>query len=69
MDQLITVQQLATWCQVPVTTIYRWRHVGTGPPGIRVGRFVRFDPADVRRWIASQKTADLTSNAGPNGAA
>jgi excisionase family DNA binding protein len=46
---------LADALQVPVATIYRWRHRGEGPDSIRVGRHLRFDPADVARWLDDRK--------------
>ncbi len=51
-DELLTVKQLAEFLQVPVATIYRWRHLGTGPRGIRVsGRHVRYRLSDVERFL------------------
>lgn len=51
-EQLLTIRQLAELLQVPVSTIYRWRHVGEGPRGIRVsGRHVRYRRADVEAFL------------------
>ncbi len=51
-DELLTIQQLAELLQVPVATIYRWRHRGEGPRGIRVsGRHVRYRRADVETFL------------------
>ena len=36
---------------VPADTIYRWRYMGTGPRGIKVGRHVRFRAEDVESWL------------------
>ncbi|MET7359414.1 helix-turn-helix domain-containing protein [Streptomyces sp. NPDC005562] len=36
-----------------VETVYQWRRKHTGPRGFRVGRHLRFDPADVRTWVES----------------
>ncbi len=41
-EELLTVQQLAELLKVLVATVYRWRHRGEGPRGIRVGRYVRY---------------------------
>lgn len=54
---LLSVPELASMLQVPVQTIYRWRHRGEGPRPIRVGRHLRFDPADVERWLEARKAA------------
>ncbi len=52
---LMTVQGLAALLQVPVATVYRWRHLGTGPPGVRVGRYVRYRSCDVDEWLAGRR--------------
>ena len=54
--RLLSVQDLSELLQVPVQTIYRWRYLGEGPTPIRIGRYLRFDPADVARWVESRKT-------------
>jgi predicted DNA-binding transcriptional regulator AlpA len=36
-----------------VSTLYQWRHQGYGPKGRRVGRYIRYDPKEVRRWFQS----------------
>ena len=49
--RLLTIQELSDWLQVPVATIYQWRHQGKGPNGVRVGRYVRYRRVDVDEWI------------------
>ncbi len=51
LDQLLTVEDLAEYLDVPVATVYAWRHRRQGPPGFRVGRHLRFRWSDVERWI------------------
>jgi hypothetical protein len=43
---------------VPIETVYAWRKRRTGPPGFRVGRHVRYDPAAVHAWAARQADDD-----------
>ena len=50
-DRLWTVQQVADFLAVPVTTLYQWRYLHTGPAAFRVGRHLRYDPAAVRAWL------------------
>ncbi|MFI8179752.1 helix-turn-helix domain-containing protein [Actinacidiphila glaucinigra] len=38
---------------VPLETVYQWRRKRIGPRGFRVGRHLRYDPEDVRAWVAS----------------
>lgn len=57
MEKLITPQELADMVGVPVGTVYRWNHVGSGPRPIPVGRHVRYRPQDVERWLEEQSRA------------
>jgi len=52
IDRLLSVQELADYLEVPVKTIYTWRHRDTGPRGFRVGKHVRFRWRDVEAWLA-----------------
>jgi len=49
--RLMTVEEVAEYLCVPVSTLYQWRHKGTGPAAYRVGRFLRYDPVDVQSWL------------------
>lgn len=51
LERLMTVEEVAEYLGVPVNTLYQWRHKGTGPTAFRVGRFLRYDPANVRAWL------------------
>jgi excisionase family DNA binding protein len=52
--KLLSPAELAEYLDVPLRTVYVWRSVGTGPRGIRVGKHVRYRPADVDRWLDQQ---------------
>jgi len=54
LDELLSPQDLAGYLDVPVKTVYRWRHRGLGPAGFRVGRHVRYRRSDVEEWISAQ---------------
>ena len=51
LESLIDVQQLASYLDVPVKTLYAWRYRSVGPPAFRVGRHLRYRRADVQHWI------------------
>lgn len=55
LDRLLSVEELGELLQVPVATIYQWRYRGEGPEAIRIGRYLRFDPTDVKKWIDDRK--------------
>lgn len=46
----LTVDDLAERYQVPVATVRYWRHLGTGPKAVKIGRFVRYRLEDVLAW-------------------
>jgi excisionase family DNA binding protein len=54
LEPLLSPQDLADFLDVPVATIYTWRHRGHGPPGFRVGRHLRYRRSDVEQWITEQ---------------
>lgn len=56
-DRYLTPEDIAALFGVPLETVYQWRKKRTGPPGFRVGKHVRYDPAAVRAW-AEQQMAD-----------
>jgi DNA-binding transcriptional MerR regulator len=59
-DRLWSPIQLAEYLDVPVATLYAWRYQGIGPAGYRVGRHVRYDPADVIRWLKENRSDTRT---------
>ena len=57
LPQLLSVEELATLLRVPVSTVRYWRLRGEGPKPLKIGRRVRFDAAEVARWIDRQRSA------------
>ena len=55
LEPLLSIEDLAEYLGVPVTTIYDWRVDGKGPCGVRVGRHVKFTRSDVLAWIEAQR--------------
>jgi excisionase family DNA binding protein len=58
VDRLLTVEELANYLDVPVATIYAWRHRRQAPPGFRVGKHLRFRWSDIQQWINDRIGAD-----------
>jgi excisionase family DNA binding protein len=52
-DKLWGIKDVAEYLDIPLQTLYQWRSRGYGPPGIRLGRHVKYRPDDVRAWVAS----------------
>ncbi|WP_406727830.1 helix-turn-helix domain-containing protein [Streptomyces sp. GD-15H] len=57
-DRYLTPDDIAEMFEVPLETVYQWRKKRTGPPGFRIGKHVRYDPDDVRAYVAQRKSAD-----------
>lgn len=57
MDRLLTPNEVANALQVPAATLPQWRYLGRGPRYVKIGRHVRYRPADVEHWIDEQTTA------------
>ncbi|MEU9397472.1 MULTISPECIES: helix-turn-helix domain-containing protein [Streptomyces] len=57
-DRYLTPDDIAEIFEVPLETVYQWRRKRTGPPGFRIGKYVRYDPADVRAYVTHCKSAD-----------
>lgn len=52
-----TIDDVSRYLRVPVDTLYQWRHRRKGPPAARIGKHLRYDPAEVRAWFARQGAA------------
>jgi len=57
MPELLTISQAAAYLNVPVATLRWWRTEGAGPPAVKLGRHLRYDKAEVDRWVAERKGA------------
>ncbi|HEY1157899.1 MAG TPA: helix-turn-helix domain-containing protein [Arthrobacter sp.] len=54
-ERLWGAQEVAEFLGVPVATLYVWRHRRTGPRGRKIGRHLRYRPADVHAWVQEQE--------------
>ncbi|MDT0268312.1 helix-turn-helix domain-containing protein [Streptomyces sp. DSM 44915] len=53
--QYLTPEDLVRLLQLPsVQTVYRWRKTHTGPRAVRIGKHLRYHPADVHQWLTEQ---------------
>ena len=55
MEPMLGVSELSELIGVPVSTIYDWRVKGGGPVAHRLGKHLRFKPADVEAWLVSRR--------------
>ncbi|WP_028849830.1 helix-turn-helix domain-containing protein [Thermocrispum municipale] len=57
MPKLLSVEDLSDILGIPVNTLYQWRTKGYGPPGVRIGKHLRYRPDDVNAWLNEQAVA------------
>jgi excisionase family DNA binding protein len=51
---LASIEDVSVYLGVSITTIRQWRVRREGPPGIKVGRYIRFRWEDVDAWLEDQ---------------
>jgi len=56
LPDIMTLDQVASYLQVPRNTIYHWRKAGGGPVGRQLGKHIRFRRTDVDTWLDAQAT-------------
>ncbi|GAA1559387.1 helix-turn-helix domain-containing protein [Kribbella lupini] len=57
-EPLWNIDRIAAYLDIPKWTLYGWRKKKYGPRAIRMGRHLRYDPADVIAWKEQQKDAE-----------
>ncbi|MFJ2301470.1 helix-turn-helix transcriptional regulator [Streptomyces sp. NPDC087787] len=60
-DRYLTPDDIAEMFEVPLETVYQWRKKRTGPRGFRIGKHLRYDPADVRAYVDQRKYAETAA--------
>lgn len=53
-ERLWSVSEVSRILGIPVATLRAWRCQGRGPASVKLGRHVRYDPDNVRAWVAGQ---------------
>jgi excisionase family DNA binding protein len=53
-ERLWEIEDVSTYLGIPVGTLYQWRHRRKGPRASKIGRHLRYDPAEVHAWVKDQ---------------
>ena len=61
-ERFLTEYEVADLLSVDVTTLRRWRREHTGPPYLRLGTCVRYDPIDLAAYIEAARVNHQTPN-------
>jgi predicted DNA-binding transcriptional regulator AlpA len=62
-EPLIGQREVARLSGLSESTLEKFRLTGNGPAFMKIGRAVRYRPADVRAWLAGFRTARTTRKA------
>lgn len=54
MEKLLRLPEVAELTGLPVNSLRFWRHQGTGPKSVKLGRRVVYRECDVVAWIEEQ---------------
>lgn len=54
MEKLLRLPEVAELTGLPVNTLRFWRHQGTGPKSVKLGRRIVYRECDVVAWIEEQ---------------
>lgn len=60
-QRLLTVGEAAELLAVPPTWIYRSVRLRNGLPFLKIGRYLRFEESQLRRWIERQRVGTQRS--------
>lgn len=61
---LLTTTETATFLKISKSTLNKWRVYGSGPPYIKIGEAVRYEPSVLEAWI-SENSRRSTSQSNP----
>lgn len=57
-EGLMSEKELARFLGISLSSVKRLRASGEGPPFVRIGRVVRYDPEQVRAWLREREEGE-----------
>lgn len=60
MKPLLDENEASPYVGASAKTLANWRSLGLGPKWIRVGRLVKYDPADIEEWKAQRRVGSTS---------
>jgi predicted DNA-binding transcriptional regulator AlpA len=54
LEALWTHNEVARYARMSDSQLYAMNRRGDGPPSVRFGKLRRYQPRDVRRWVAAR---------------
>ena len=59
-NSMLRPEAAAIYLGLATQTLARWRCEGNGPPFIRAGRAILYDPDDLSAWLAANRVASTS---------
>ena len=59
LDGYLGPRALAHQLGIGVRTLYRWQSLGYGPPRIKIGNKILYDPTSVRQWLKANESGPV----------
>ncbi|MBX3026967.1 helix-turn-helix domain-containing protein [bacterium] len=63
-ERMMRESEVAALLGVSRRTLQGWRWRGGGPPYVRIGGAVRYEPAEVRAWLDAQRRTSTSDSGG-----
>jgi predicted DNA-binding transcriptional regulator AlpA len=63
--KLLKTDEAAERARKPASTLRYYRHLGVGPPSVKIGRSVYYDAAELDAWIEQHFEAREASSSAP----
>lgn len=61
LPDVLTIKELSTWAQIPVSTLYQWNFTEIGPRPMKFGKHLPYSRTEIREWMDRlDQTADGT---------
>ena len=54
-DRMLAPEEVSQILSMDVRTLRSWRQAGTGPPAVRMGKYVRYPASELQAWMDSRK--------------
>ena len=55
LERYLSPKQVETMFNLPVTSLEKWRSLKMGPPYMKCGKHIRYNPEEVEKWMEKQR--------------
>lgn len=55
-DRKLAPEEVSEILAVDRRTLQSWRQAGTGPPAVRMGKYLRYSAAGLQKWLEDRES-------------